>query len=124
MSPPRHCVQRILNVATKRLSCYGLEVALSSQTGLKKEEDTVRKLVDGVLRSHPLPGYLRKYDIELGEDSTDAPAVWVSLLVDPDRVLTSDELRDLNAFTRLIKQGIFASGLGREPYIRIRSNKT
>ena len=102
----------------KRRSCYAAKVALSAQASLKKEEDAVRKLVDGV---RARPPFLQGYEIELKEDSTGAPAVWVSLLVDPDHILTSDELRHLNAFTSSVKERIFASGVRREPYIRIRS---
>lgn len=84
------------------------------------EEARIRKLVRGVLKKRRLP-FVVGSDVELGEDSTDQPAVWIWLLIDPRSKLTKGELGRINELGRSIKTEIFQNDFRREPYVGLRT---
>lgn len=98
---------------------YSCLVAIAYKT-LSREEAQIRRLVNRVLKRRPLPLIVGS-DVELGEDSTDQPAVWIWLLVEPQSKLTKGELGQINELGRSIKTEIFQNNVPREPYIRLRS---
>jgi len=85
-----------------------------------KEKTRIRRLVNRVLKERRL-SLIVGSDVELGEDSTDQPAVWIVLLVDPRSKLTKSELGNINELARSIKTEIFQSNVRREPYVKLRT---
>jgi hypothetical protein len=94
-------------------------VAIVNKTS-SNEEAQIRRLVNRVLKKSPLPSIVGS-EVELGEDSTDQPAVWIWLLLEPQSKLTKGELGQINELGRSIKTEIFQNNVQREPYIRLRS---
>jgi hypothetical protein len=94
-------------------------VAIAYKT-VPEEEAQIRRLVRSVLKKRRLPLIVGS-DVELGEDSTDQPAVWISLLIDPQSKLTKREFGQINELARSIKTEIFQNNVRREPYVRLRS---
>jgi hypothetical protein len=85
-----------------------------------EEEAQIRRLVRRVLKRRRLPLIVGS-DVELGEDSTEQPAVWIVLTVDPRSKLTKSELGQINELARSIKTEIFQNNVRREPYVRLRT---
>ena len=87
---------------------------------LSKEEEQIYEVVRRVLKKTRPPSVVGS-DVELGQDSTDHPAVWISLNIDPLTKLTKRELDEIDKVARLIKVEIFRQNLPREPYVRLRT---
>lgn len=87
---------------------------------LSKEEEQIYRVVKRVLKRTRPPSVLGS-DVELGQDSTDRPAVWISLKIDKRSKLTKKELDQIDKVARLIKLEIFRQNLPREPYVRLRT---
>ena len=97
-----------------------MAVAYKMVSDPDKEKTRIRRLVNRVLKERRL-SLIVGSDVELGEDSTDQPAVWIVLLVDPRSKLTKSELGHINELARSIKTEIFQSNVRREPYVKLRT---
>jgi hypothetical protein len=97
-----------------------MAVAYKMVSDPDKEKTRIRRLVNRVLKERRL-SLIVGSDVELGEDSTDQPAVWIVLLVDPRSKLTKSELGNINELARSIKTEIFQSNVRREPYVKLRT---
>lgn len=77
--------------------------------------------VKQLVKKHPRPASVREVQIELGEDSTGDPAVWISLIVDEDLNPSRAKLEELNAFSDTITSEILKHDPRRFPYVRYRA---
>lgn len=84
------------------------------------EVETIRRALDGV----PLPKGVRKVDFELGQDSTNEDSVTPWISIQPDLPSDRGTMARLNAFAERLRDRIFASGLGRFPYVRYKTART
>ena len=87
---------------------------------LSKEEEQIYNGVRRALK-RSRPPFVVGWDVELGQDSADQPAVWISLKIDRRLKLTKPELDQIDKVARLIKAEIFRQEVGREPYVRLRT---
>ncbi len=85
-----------------------------------KEKTQIRRLVNRVLKERRL-SLIVGSDVELGEDSTEQPAVWIWLVIDPRSKLTKSELGQINELAGSIKTEIFETNVQRQPYVRLRT---
>jgi hypothetical protein len=83
------------------------------------ERDTIRKIV----ATHKPPPGVKTFQVELGEDSTGEPAVWVWFVVDDDRNPTAKQVAKLTHFASAVSASIIASDIGRWPYVSFRARK-
>ena len=97
-----------------------MAVAYKEISDPDKEKTRIRRLVNRVLKERRL-SLIVGSDVELGEDSTDQPAVWIWLLIDPRSKLTKSELGHINELASSIKTEIFETNVQRQPYVRLRT---
>jgi hypothetical protein len=79
------------------------------------------KWIYNLIKDRPLPRGVRDLEVELGEDSTGEPAVWIWFLIEPGLEPTKDWLTRINDFARQLKTAIFDAGVERISYVRLRS---
>ncbi|MBI3709287.1 MAG: hypothetical protein HY246_16665 [Proteobacteria bacterium] len=92
--------------------------ALKIEPGTSTQEvERIRDLMKG----RALPAGVKNYEIELGEDSTGQPAMWIWFLVESSFQPTKETLDRLNDLARSFKATIFKAGIDRVPYVRLRS---
>ena len=83
--------------------------------------DKESRRIYNVIKGHVLPPGVQKLEVELGEDSTGQPAVWIWFLIQPSFDPTKDWLARINDFARKVKTAIFDAGVERVPYVRLRA---
>lgn len=77
--------------------------------------------MDDFLKRRPLPEFVHRYEVELGEDSVGDPAVYVLIYVDDDKKPSKEKLSQLRDLTDSLSQDLIVKLPQRWPYIRIRS---
>jgi hypothetical protein len=87
---------------------------------MSQEEAKLQRLVRSVVKKRRLPSVIGS-EVELGEDSTDQPAVWIWLKIDPRSELTRSQLGQINELSRSIKREIFQKDFRRQPYVGLRT---
>jgi hypothetical protein len=58
--------------------------------------------------------------IEFGPDSTDRPAVWVHLIVDPDLKPSRKKIAELGKVVRKVRTALLQENLGLWPFVDLR----
>jgi hypothetical protein len=64
--------------------------------------------------------YLRRFEIEFGPDSTDKPAVWIHLIVDPDLSPSKKKMSELGEVVRKVRSVLLREDLGLWPFVDVR----
>jgi hypothetical protein len=64
--------------------------------------------------------FVHGFKIEFGPDSTDRPAVWVHLIVDPDLKPSRQKISELSRVTRKVQAALLRENLGLWPYVDVR----
>ncbi len=90
------------------------------------EEDTDKfwkMLVDDLMRAlkeeGSLPSFVKGYEVTTGEDSTGDPALYVTILVSPERQYSKATVSSWNIFSSLVHDRLMGLRLQRYPYVRI-----
>jgi hypothetical protein len=78
------------------------------------------KKVERALRKVPFPPWVVNWDYELGTSEEGDPAVWVVVFAE-GAVARSDYGRFGSQIIPIIRQALEAEGVGRWPYIRLRT---
>jgi hypothetical protein len=60
------------------------------------------------------------FELNFGEDSTGAPAVWISFFRDPTYPTAAQDIKRLTGLGRKVKSKLFKSHINRVPYVRFR----
>lgn len=81
------------------------------------DEAAIRDVLAGV--DFP-PGVVR-WDLEVGDDATGDPAVWIWLFVDEEIAQRKEVSRVTTAARQRIRNALAAAGIQRWPYIRART---
>lgn len=79
------------------------------------------KRVEKALRSVPFPPWVVNWDYELGSSEEGDAAVWVNVFAEGN-VARSDYGRFVPQIIPMIRQALAAEGVGRWPYIRLRTS--
>jgi hypothetical protein len=80
---------------------------------------TIQEIVTALQWPAPIKGYA----LELGEDSTGDPAVWVGLAIDDDVRPSAEKIRELGRFRRDVQSAILDAHLSRWPYVGYRAHQ-
>jgi hypothetical protein len=64
--------------------------------------------------------FVHGFKIEFGPDSTDSPAVWVHLIVDPDLKPPKEKISELGEVVRKVQAALLRENLGLWPYVDVR----
>lgn len=90
------------------------------------EEDTGkfwRMLVDDLMRilkeEGQFPSFVKDYQVVTGEDSTGDPALYITILVAPERKYSEQTVSGWNQFSNLLLDRLNALRLQRYPYVRM-----
>ena len=99
---------------------YNRHVANRPKKTVRAPDNESRRIYN-VIKDRALPPGVRKLEVELGEDSTGEPAVWIWFLIQPGFEPTKDRLARINDFARKVKTAISDAGVERVSYVRLRS---
>jgi hypothetical protein len=64
--------------------------------------------------------FVHGFKIEFGPDSTDRPAVWVHLIVDPDLKPSKEKISELGEVVRKVRTALLQENLGLWPFVNVR----
>src|SRR6266446_1766525 len=73
------------------------------------------------LQSIPFPPWVVNWDYELASDDEGTPAVWINLFADQSNASPKEYGRLASQMTQPIRRALSANGVGRWPYIRVRT---
>ena len=79
------------------------------------------KLVDSVIKKHQLPGGVKTWSAEYGDDSTGEPSVWIWFHYRDQDGVSQPKIHELTDFARLIRDDLFKAKIGRWPYVGYRN---
>jgi len=80
------------------------------------DADAVRNIVAGL----DLPDGLRSFAVELGDDSTGDPAVWIAFFVEDDLKPSKKKIDELNRVSDLVTSLLLREVPQRWPYVVFR----
>lgn len=83
------------------------------------EARKIRRLVKRVAEPEGFP----LFELSFDEDSTGAPAVWISFLLDRDYPTTAESIETLTRIGQRVKSNLFENHITRVPYIRFRERR-
>jgi len=90
------------------------------------QEDTDKfwkRLVDDLMRvlkeEGTYPAFVKGYEVTTGEDSTGDPALYVTILVSPERQYSKATVSGWSSFSSLVHDRLMRLHLQRYPYVRI-----
>jgi hypothetical protein len=81
------------------------------------EEKAVADVLDNLWKERP--SYVKKYQLEVGEDHTGDPAIWIHLKVTKDNNPSPQKVTELRKFADDLQNRILALRLRRWPYVHI-----
>jgi hypothetical protein len=73
--------------------------------------------IQALLKKAALPPGVRSFELELGDDATGDPAVWVSFILEPDYPTTPPHIHALTELGRRVRRSILEEGVDRMPYV-------
>ena len=85
----------------------------------KAQASEVEKVVQEMLASPGRPVDIKQFKVELGEDSSGEPAIWVWLDVAPD-AQSKGQVSVLRNFGDALRDTVIAKGVSLWPYVRFR----
>jgi hypothetical protein len=83
------------------------------------ESRRIRRLVKQVAESEGFP----LFELSFDEDSTGAPAVWISFLLEEEYPTTKESIQTLTRLGQRVKSNLFEHHITRVPYIRFREKR-
>jgi len=92
---------------------------IDRSAGTPEEEARIRELV----RQAAEPEGFRDFDIELGEDWTDDPAVYISFYVGPEYSADESKVDELHRLRRRVSATLFQACVDRQPYLKFRERQ-
>lgn len=101
------------------------DTRLSLVQPLSREDTTKfwKMLVDdlmGVFRKESkLPAFVKGYEVEIGDDSTGDPSLYVTILVPPEKQYSPETVSRWNSFSNLLLDRLTGLRLRRYPYVQI-----
>ena len=75
----------------------------------------VKEVLDGI----DFPRDLKRFDVELADDSSGEPAVWIYLHITRDDHPSAVKIRQLAAVGRVIEEKLMDKHIGRFPYVQV-----
>ncbi len=79
-----------------------------------------KQRAEQIIADTPLMDGIESISVELGEDHSGDPAMWLVVHMRHDLEADDDWLRRLNKYSQLLSMKIIHSGLTRFPYTRLR----
>jgi hypothetical protein len=79
-----------------------------------------KRAAEQIIAETPLMDGLESITVELGDDHTGEPAMWLVCYMRPDLKVDDSWLRRLNEYSNRLGLKIIDSGLTRFPYTRLR----
>jgi len=79
------------------------------------EKEKVRQ----ILASLTLPPEIERVEVQFADDSTGAPSMYLSFLVEPEAKLTKESLPRLSKFMSTVAYEFLQSGFPRFPYVSL-----
>jgi hypothetical protein len=111
----------VLPLKIARDGCYIPAMGLIDRSaGTPEEEARIRELV----RQAAEPEGFRDFDLMLGEDSTDDPAVYISFYVGPEYSADESKVGELHRLRRRVTTALFQARIDRQPYLKFRERET
>jgi hypothetical protein len=90
------------------------------------EEDSGKfwkMLVDDLMRvlkaEGKFPAFVKGYEVTTGEDSTGDPALYITILVSPERKYSQETVSQWNSFSNLLLDRLIGLRLQRYPYVQM-----
>jgi hypothetical protein len=74
----------------------------------------------GLVEANRASRFVHGFKIEFGPDSTDRPAVWVHLIVDPDLKPSRKKISELGRVVRKVRTALLQENLGLWPFVDVR----
>lgn len=87
--------------------------------GSGNEAGQIRELVKQAAE----PEGFRFFELNFGEDSSGAPAVWISFILEPTYPTTRSGIATLTRLGRTVKSALFEHQIKRVPYVRFRERQ-
>lgn len=88
------------------------------RTGASNDAAIIKRL----LKRHVRPRAIKKVEVELGSDSTGAPAAWIYFFIDDDVSPSAKKMSELSKFAEAVRDDILKEGLEHWPYVRFRES--
>jgi hypothetical protein len=79
-----------------------------------------KRAAERIIADTPLMDGLESITVQLGDDHTGDPAMWLVFYMQHDLKVDEDWLRRLNQYSHLLGMKIIHSGITRFPYTRLR----
>jgi hypothetical protein len=96
-----------------------LEATLDEAERFGAPAEKARQIHD-LVEANRSSRFVHGFKIEFGPDSTDRPAVWVHLIVDPDLKPSRKKISELSRVTRKVQAALLRENLGLWPYVDVR----
>jgi hypothetical protein len=94
------------------------------------DEDTLafwKMLVDDLFRvlgeKGEIPGFVQGKEVQIGEDSTGSPSLFLTILVPPAAKYSFDAVSEWVQFSNLLQSHLLNLQLKRYPYIRVKARR-
>ncbi len=87
---------------------------------IEEEGQLEKRAAEQIIADTPLMDGLESISVELGDDHTGDPAMWLVCYMQPDLKVDDSWLRRLNEYSNRLGLKIIDSGLTRFPYTRLR----
>jgi hypothetical protein len=88
---------------------------------ISEEQGQIEKQkAEQIIADTPLMDGIESISVELGDDQSGDPAMWLVFHVRRDTNVDAEWLKNLNEFSHLLGMRIIHSGLTRFPYTRLR----
>jgi hypothetical protein len=97
--------------------CHNDTMRSRAKIAVDPEEQAVAEVLDTVWEQRP--PYVKKYQLEIGEDHTGDPAIWIHLKVAKDNKPSPQKVTELRKFADDLQHRILALRLRRWPYVHI-----
>lgn len=79
------------------------------------DADLVKEVLEGI----DLPREVKRFNVELADDSSGEPAVWIYLHIARDDHPSALKVRQLAAVGRVIEERLLDKHMGRLPYVQV-----
>jgi hypothetical protein len=90
----------------------------SRRQAVASSADEVKRFND-IVRTVRLPDDVHRIEFRLGEDSTGAPAVWITLIAKDDLTPSKRKIADLQRVAEEVRSKVRSSESNRWPYVEI-----
>jgi hypothetical protein len=116
LAPEKCYIQAMENNLTNGSS---LEATLDEAERFGAPAEKARH-IHGLVEANRSSEFVRGFEIEFGPDSTDSPAVWVHLIVDPDLKPSKKKISELGEVVRKVRTALLQENLDLWPYVNVR----